>query len=169
MENIDEVLGYNPYLLSEIQPQGGVKFQEDKIIKGDGYEACLDVFALPKKELDAFWLDNILNIPNTIGTVDIATENKSVVLKKIEKALAEQESRYNDSIKRIEKQNAKREYAILEALAEEVMNVGEVIKLIKMRIYVASPLKTELEESIRRVRKTLEDNHFQAIVLLNEQ
>ena len=36
MENIDEVLGYNPYLLSEIQPQGGVKFQEDKIIKGDG-------------------------------------------------------------------------------------------------------------------------------------
>lgn len=169
MENIDEVLGYNPYLLSEIQPQGGVKFQEDKIIKGDGYEACLDVFALPKKELDAFWLDNILNIPNTIGTVDIATENKSVVLKKIEKALAEQESRYNDSIKRIEKQNAKREYAILEALAEEVMNVGEVIKLIKMRIYVASPLKTELEESIRRVRKTLEDNHFQAIVLINEQ
>ena len=169
MENKSEILGYNPYLINEIQPQGGVKFEEDKIIKGDGYEACLDVFALPKKELDAFWLDTILNIPNTIGTIDIATENKSVVLKKIENALKEQESRYNEAIKHIDKQNAKREYAILEALAEEVMNIGEGIKLIKMRIYIASPTKVELEESIKKVRKTLEAKHFQAIVLLNEQ
>ncbi len=53
--------GYNPYLLSEIQPQGGVKFDENKIIKGDGYEACLHVYAFPT-EVDQFWLNSIVNI-----------------------------------------------------------------------------------------------------------
>lgn len=169
MKNIETKEGYNPYLLNEIQPQGGVKFEEDKIVKGDGYEACLHVYSIPT-EVDPFWLDSILNIPNTIGTIDIATENKSVVLAKINKALNEQDSRYDEAIKRIEKMKAEREYRILEALAQEVIRAGEVIKLVTIRIYISAPTKNELEETIHKIRKKLDtDAHVNAIVLLNEQ
>ena len=35
---------YNPYLLTTIQPVGGVSFSERTIIKGDGYEACIILY-----------------------------------------------------------------------------------------------------------------------------
>lgn len=95
MKIVETKSGYNPALLNEIQPQGGVKFEENKIVKGDGYEACLYVYAFPT-EVDNFWLNSIVNIENTITTIDIATESKENVIKKIDKALDEQNSRYNE-------------------------------------------------------------------------
>ena len=161
--------GYNPYLLSEIQPQGGVKFDENKIIKGDGYEACLYVYAFPT-EVDQFWLNSIVNIENTIATIDIATEAKELIIRKIDKALDEQNSRYNEAVKHSDRKKAEKEYRILELLADEVMQRGEVIKLITVRVYVSAPTRTELEETIDKVRKKIEEGKlFKAIVLLNEQ
>ena len=161
--------GYNPYLLSEIQPQGGVKFDENKIIKGDGYEACLYVYAFPT-EVDQFWLNSIVNIENTIATIDIATEAKELIIRKIDKALDEQNSRYNEAVKHSDRKKAEKEYRILELLADEVMQRGEVIKLITVRVYVSAPTRNELEETIDKVRKKIEEGKlFKAIVLLNEQ
>ncbi|WP_246927086.1 hypothetical protein [Clostridioides difficile] len=34
---------YNPYLLTEIQPKGGIKFDEKIIQKGDGYETVISI------------------------------------------------------------------------------------------------------------------------------
>lgn len=161
--------GYNPYLLNEIQPQGGVKFEEDKIIKGDGYEACLYVYAFPT-EVDQFWLNSIVNIENTIATIDIATESKELVMKKIDKALEEQNSRYNEAVKHSDKKKAEREYRILELLADEVMEAGEVIKLINIRIFVAAPTRNQLEETLYKIKQGIEaGRNFKVIVLLNEQ
>lgn len=161
--------GYNPYLLNEIQPQGGVKFEEDKIVKGDGYEACLYVYAFPT-EVEPFWLNSIVNIENTIATIDIATEDKDIVIKKIDKALDEQNSRYNEAVKHSDKKKAVMEYRILELLAEEVMKSGEMIKLVTIRIYVSAESRNKLEETISKVKKKIEEGRlFKAIVLLNEQ
>ncbi|WP_294169791.1 VirB4 family type IV secretion system protein [uncultured Clostridium sp.] len=169
MKILETKSGYNPALLNEIQPQGGVKFEENKIVKGDGYEACLYVYAFPI-EVDNFWLNSIVNIENTITTIDIATESKENVIKKIDKALDEQNSRYNEAVKHSDKRKAEREYLILEALAKEVMDAGEVIKLVSIRIFVASPTKDLLEDTILKVKKSIESGkNFKAIVLLNEQ
>lgn len=169
MQIVETKSGYNPELLNEIQPQGGVKFEENKIVKGDGYEACLYVYAYPT-EVDNFWLNSIMNIENTITTIDIATESKDNVIKKIDKALDEQNSRYYAAVKHSDKRKAEREYQILEALATEVMDAGEVVKLINIRIFVSAPTKELLEDTIYKVKKTIESGkNFRAIVLLNEQ
>lgn len=161
--------GYNPYLLSEIQPQGGVKFEEDKIVKGDGYEACLYVYAFPT-EVEEFWLNSIVNIENTIATIDIATEDKETVIRKIDKALDEQNSRYNEAVKHSDKKKAVMEYRLLEILADEVMKSGEMIKLVNIRIYVSAETRAKLEETISKVKKKIEEGRlFKVVVLLNEQ
>ena len=39
-----EKVEVNPYLISKIQPMGGVYFDEKYIKKGDGYETCVHLY-----------------------------------------------------------------------------------------------------------------------------
>lgn len=80
-ENIQEET-YDPYLLEQIQPSGGITFQDTRYVEtGTGYETCIHVYDFPQK-LDDFWMAKVCNINNTVVTVDISTDNVMEVQKK---------------------------------------------------------------------------------------
>ena len=62
-------------LLSYIQPKGGITYRDEKFIStGDTYICCIHIYEFPKTIGD-FWLEKLMNIPNTIAIMDILTED----------------------------------------------------------------------------------------------
>ncbi len=65
-ENIQEET-YDPYLLEQIQPSGGITFQDSRYVEtGTGYETCIHVYDFPQK-LDDFWI--LLQRADVIGCI----------------------------------------------------------------------------------------------------
>lgn len=159
---------YNPYFLSRVQPQGGIKFEDSIIKKGDGYEVALHLYDFPT-EIDAFWLNSLMNIKNTIATLDIGEETKIESLKKIEKSLREQNSRYSESTEYQEQIIAKDEFQKLIELQEDVLKSGEILKVIHLRIYLADRTREGLEKKVGEVLDDLEALNYKGAILLNEQ
>ncbi|WP_163530715.1 VirB4 family type IV secretion system protein [Halobacillus ihumii] len=160
--------GYNPYLLAHIQPQGGINFQESLIRKGDGYEACVHVYAFPKNVSD-FWLEPIFNMENVITTMDIVSDDRYKIRDGLNKGMAEQSSRIineKDNAGIIEAQN---NYDDLRELYNQVSEQGEIVKRVHLRHYVSAPTKVELEDKVKAVLSTLQDENFRGSIFLNEQ
>ncbi len=159
---------YNPYFLTEIQPKGGIKFEEKIIQKGDGYEAIISVYDYPNKVTE-FWLERLMSIKDVIITVDIGTYDKNKVKNKINRSLNELEDRfYSDSSKvaRIEAQNT---YQDLSALVSDVTQSNEVVKLVNIRYSISGTTKESVEEKVKDVISELESIGYKSSVYLNEQ
>ena len=168
MAQVEKKYNYNPYFLSRVQPQGGINFEDNIIKKGDGYEVVIHLYDYPN-EVEEFWLNAIMNIRNTISTIDIGLEEKGEALKKLGKSIKEQESRYYDSMEYQDKVIAKEEFNTLMTLQEEVLKYGEVIKLIHLRIYVAERTREAVENKVGEILDELEHLNYRGVVLLDEQ
>lgn len=166
-ENIQEET-YDPYLLEQIQPSGGITFQDSRYVEtGTGYETCIHVYDFPQK-LDDFWMSKVCNINNTVVTVDISTDNVMEVQKNINRSMKEQEHRYMEAQNFQEKYDAKQRFQEMERLYEEISSLGEVIKLLHIRIFVADHSYMRLEEKVKNILAKLESNGFRAAIFLNE-
>ena len=166
-ENIQEET-YDPYLLEQIQPSGGITFQDTRYIEtGTGYETCIHVYDFPQK-LDDFWMSKVCNINNTVVTVDISTDNVMEVQKNINRSMKEQEHRYMEAHNFQEKYDAEQRFKEMKRLYEEISSLGEVIKLLHIRIFVADHSYRRLEEKIKNILAKLESNGFRAAIFLNE-
>lgn len=166
-EELKDKLGYNPYLISEIQPMGNIKFEEKYIKKGDGYEACIFVHEY-KTIVTDFWLEPIMNMGGVIPTLDIASTSRFEVVRDINKALAEQDTRYQNAKDNVDRMDAQKAYHGLEDMYQMVDD-GEVIKRVILRIYVYARTFSELEIKTKEVLNHLESYNFRGTVLLNEQ
>ena len=168
MQSVIAKYGYNPYLMETLQPQGGISFRDERLIKtGDGYEACIQVYQFPKS-VNTFWLATLMNIGNAITTVDVKTESFSEVKKNIDKSIEEQKSRYNTAKKDSEEIDARNRRDELVSLYEEIAGMGEVVKTIIARIFLFAPTKDELEKNIQGVLNYLDGCNYKAAVFLNE-
>lgn len=166
-ENIQEET-YDPYLLEQIQPSGGITFQDTRYVEtGTGYETCIHVYDFPQK-LDDFWMAKVCNINNTVVTVDISTDNVMEVQKNINRSMKEQQYRYMEAQNFQEKYDAKQRFQEMERLYEEISSLGEVIKLLHIRIFVADHSYICLEEKVKNILAKLESNGFRAAIFLNE-
>ena len=166
-ENIQEET-YDPYLLEQIQPSGGITFQDSRYVEtGTGYETCIHVYDFPQK-LDDFWMSKVCNINNTVVTVDISTDNVMEVQKNINRSMKEQQYRYMEAQNFQEKYDAKQRFQEMERLYEEISSLGEVIKLLHIRIFVADHSYIRLEEKVKNILAKLESNGFRAAIFLNE-
>ncbi len=159
---------YNPFLISEIQPQGGISFKDNYILKADGYEACIYIYYYNTEVID-FWLTNFSKKENVIVTIDIATSEKQKVLKNLNKSLVEQENRYHSDNNKLGKIKAQHSYHKLSKLAQSVTTQGEKIKEIHTRIFVSSKTKSDLDKEIKSILEDLEALNFRGAVCLNEQ
>lgn len=160
---------YNPYLLTQIQPQGGIKFDERIIQKGDGFETIINLYDYPI-EVDSFWLERLLTIDDDIiTTVDIGTANKQEILKKLEKSLVEQENRFYEDRSKIGQIKAKSTYQSLQGLTENITNNGEIIKLVHIRYFVSCATRDKLESKVKEIIEKLESLGYRGAILLNEQ
>lgn len=166
-ENIQKET-YDPYLLEQIQPSGGITFQDSRYVEmGTGYETCIHVYDFPQK-LDDFWMAKVCNINNTVVTVDISTDNVMEVQKNINRSMKEQQYRYMEAQNFQEKYDAKQRFQEMERLYEEISSLGEVIKLLHIRIFVADHSYIRLEEKVKNILAKLESNGFRAAIFLNE-
>ncbi|EOO12166.1 VirB4 family type IV secretion system protein [Bacillus cereus] len=159
--------GYNPYLVARVQPQGGVSFKESYVQTGDGVGTCIHVFDYPT-EVNDFWLEQIMNMPNVITTLDVMSDDRKEVVESINKSMSEQSVRHDTAKDNIDRIDAKNEFQELEALYTDLKQ-GEVMKRIHIRIYVSSRTLDELEKQVKEIMETLESYNFRGAVFLNEQ
>ncbi|QQK78445.1 type IV secretion system protein VirB4 [Salicibibacter cibarius] len=159
--------GYNPYLLANIQPQGGVSFKESFIRKGDGYETCIHVYSYPKNTQD-FWLESIVNMENVITTIDVASEDHHKVREGLNKGIDEKSSRMMTEKESVNILEAKDDLNDLEELYASIYQEGEVIKRVHLRFYVSARTQDQLESNVNVVLTALEGENFRGAVFLNE-
>lgn len=159
---------FEHFLLERIQPQGGITFMDAKYISaGAGYEACLHIFEYPKS-LDDYWLAHVCNINHTAAFVDIATDDIITVKRNINKSMKEQGYRYQEAKNYQESYDAKRRFQELETLYDEINTLGEVVKLVHVRIFISDSSWENLEEKIKNIKAQLESNGYLGTMFLNE-
>lgn len=161
-------VGYDPYLISRIQPRGGITFKDNKYIStGVGYEACIHIYDY-KINISDYWLNPILNIDNVISVMDISTENSDTVNKNLNKSMDEQESRRISSDKAGEQLEAMNRFDELQSLYFEINNMEEIIKLIHIRLFVSALTRDDLEKKLADIIGKLKGKGFKGAVFLDE-
>ena len=158
---------YNPNFIYDIQPAGGLSFKESHIRKGDGYEACIQIYDFPTHVHD-FWLYDILNISNAIVSIDIASTKQTEVVRNINKSLREQLDRFYNEKDQTEKISAETKYNELTQIFNQISRCGEVIKYVTVRLYVSGKTQIQLEEKVKNVLETLEGLSYKGTIFLNE-
>ncbi|MFE7083129.1 type IV secretion system protein VirB4, partial [Priestia megaterium] len=141
--------GYNPRLIAQIQPQGGVSFKENVTRNGDGYTTCVHVYGYPTN-VNNFWLAPIMNMPNAITTLDVISDNRKEVVAAISKNMSEQNARHINAKENIDRMDAQEQYLDMKDLYRHVVN-GEVIKRVHLRIYLAAKTIPDLEQHVKEV------------------
>ncbi|WP_297131878.1 VirB4 family type IV secretion system protein [Terrisporobacter sp.] len=159
---------YNPYLLTEIQPKGGIKFDEKIIQKGDGYETVVSIYEYPT-QVSEFWLERIIAIKDVIITIDIGTYEKGKVKSKIEKSLAELENRYYTDSSRVSRIEAQNTYQNLTSLVNDITQSNEIVKLVNVRYFISATTREQVEEKVKDVISELESIGYKSSIYVNEQ
>lgn len=155
-------------LLEKIQPQGGITFRDVKYIQtGAGYEVCLHIYEFPEK-IEDYWLAKVCNINGTVVTVDISTDNIIEVKKNINKSLKEQKQRYQYATNYGEQYDAQKRYQEMKQLYDEINSMGQVIKLVSIRIFIPNRSLAALETNMKNIMAKLESDTFLPTVFLNE-
>lgn len=166
-EEIKAEKGYNPFLVSQIQPQGGINFKANYVRLGDGYMSCVHVYKYQSLVTD-FWLEQLMSIENAIVTIDIATASKRQIIEDINKSMAEQDTRFVNAKDNVDRINARDSYLELDELYNQITK-GEIMKRVHLRAYVKGKTLEELEINVRNVLEELESYNFRGAVFLNEQ
>lgn len=156
-------------LMAKIQPQGGINFNKDEALirTGTGYEACLEIYKYPN-EVRRHWLTNLCSINNTVAMIDMTSEDTVEVKKNINKSMIEQESRYRSASGHLERSESQNKYNELGILMEEVGNMGEIVKDVKAKIFVADHEREGLENRIAKIIGKLDPDGYRATISLNE-
>ncbi|WP_342472396.1 type IV secretion system protein VirB4 [Metasolibacillus sp. FSL H7-0170] len=158
---------YNSAFLAAIQPQGGVQFKDKYIQKGDGYEACVHLWDYPTM-VSPLWLEKLFSMRDVIVTMDVATMPKDETVSAINKSMLEQTMRFSNSKQQSEKMDAQNSYQELERLYNEIAQMGEVVKLVDIRLFVHAKSIHELELKIQAVETDLRSFGFKGSIFLNE-
>ncbi|MEH7520918.1 VirB4 family type IV secretion system protein [Priestia megaterium] len=166
-QEIKQKKGYNPHFVAQIQPQGGVSFKENLVRNGDGYSTCIHIYEYPTNVND-FWLEPIMNMPNAITTLDVVSDERKQVVEAINKNMSEQNARHVNAKENIDRMDAQEQYLDMKELYRQVTN-GEVIKRIHLRIYIAEKTISDLEKRLKEVIHHLETHNFRGSIFLNEQ
>lgn len=156
-------------LFEKLQSKGGVAFTNPSYITfGDGYVRCLHIYELPTY-INEFWLDKIFNIPGTICSLDVSSQDINVVKKNITKSIAEEGGRQTMAKNYSDLYDAQKREKELMLLYDNISSMGEVIKLCDFRIFIKAKSLAELEERSSEILKELEGEGYKATTLLNEQ
>lgn len=169
VEEMVEKYGYNLQLMERIQPVGGISFAKDEryIVTGEGYEAAIHIYEYPKT-LSPQWLLSIVSIKNTVTLIDVATANTDDVKTNINRSIREQNSRYATAKNVTEQMDAQNRYQELRTLYDEVVNLGEVVKEVVIRVFIAAQTYADADKIAKGVIKTLASHNFKATIYLNE-
>lgn len=157
--------GYDLEFISKIQPKGGIQFGEKYINAGDAHMGCLHVYSYAE-DVSPLWLANLMNIENTIATLDIATANKEEVIKDINRSISELRDRSETERRSTDKDDANYELQNLRSLAHSITQGGEIIKLTHCRIFFYDFSLENLEKRMGDTRKDLSAMNHKTTIFL---
>ncbi|MCU5684673.1 VirB4 family type IV secretion system protein [Bacillus wiedmannii] len=160
--------GYDLDFISRVQPQGGIKFNEKYIAQGDCYVACLHVYSLAE-DIPPLWLTALMNNKDTISSVDVATANKEEVVKDINRSITELKDRMTSERRSTDRDDAHWELQNLTDFARSITQQGEIVKLVKLRIYIYDPVLEQLEKRIGDIKKEIAGQNYKAQVYVFKQ
>lgn len=146
-----EKYGYDPFLISAIQPAGGIHFYPAYVRTGSSFGAVLTIYDW-KSELDMHWLSPIVNQDNVIVAVDMGAANAREVKRMIDRSFTEQKIRFQTEHKDGEQMDASRRYQELKELRDAVANQGETLRYVTIRLYVSAKRLDDLEERLIRIQ-----------------
>lgn len=160
--------GYDLEFLQEIQPQGGLAFDDNHAIAGDGYYAVVTITGYPT-EPDVRWLYQVANYENTIMTIDVGTESTEAIRKTADRTLNELRDRAINGRKATQMNDAQNEYQdVLEYMASLTQG-GEVAKNVVIRLFVYDATLEGLDERIARIKSDLKSGNYTASTYLFTQ
>ena len=155
-------------MLRFIQPRGGISFRDDAYIKtGYGYEQCIHIYGTSMR-FDDYWMTKICNIPNTLVTIDVSTENMDVIKKNINKSISEKGLESQGASEFTTAYDAHVTQREIQDLYVQITNMGEIIKIVQIRIFVFDPVQSELEKRTQKIIKDLELSEIGSCVYLLE-
>ena len=164
----NEEIAADYYLIEQIQPQGGITFNDERYIQtGNSYECCLHIYELPEKVNDN-WLKELTDIKDTVVTIDISSHDIYEIKKNINRSIQEQASRRGSATNWEEAYNAEKKANDMIQLFHEISKLKEVVKIIDIRIFISDREKEKLEEKISKLSKILESNKYRSAIFLNE-
>lgn len=108
--------GYDLDWLKEIQPRGGIEFNENGYSTSDGYNRVLKVYDYAN-DTGFFWLAYLMNNLNTLSALDIATGEKDEVIRKINYKLNELEEAAEKERKATDRNDSVADYQELTSYA----------------------------------------------------
>lgn len=155
--------GYNLDFIEKTQPQGGLKFDERYIQLGDGYLTCLSVVEFAE-DVNARWMTDFMNIPETIATFDAVTADKEELLSKINRSIGELRYQAEKERTTTDKRDAAYNVGNLEDFADAITKQGEVVKTVQARIFLYKDSLEELEKKVAEVRKDLSSVNHKAVI-----
>lgn len=101
--------------------------------------------------------------------IDINTEDPNISKKNINAGMREQERRAEDASDTTVKKTAAQRYAELNALWDDIDVMGEVLKLVKVRIFVEGRTYDECDKRVKSVLDRLDAAGYEASIFLNEE
>lgn len=153
--------------LTTIQAQGGINFKDKYIQKGDGYEACIHIWDYPAN-VNLLWLDKVMSMYDVTVVADVATLDQDETVSAINKSMVEHDVRFRSAKQESARMDAQRSYKEMEDLYRQVSEMGEVIKLLHIRLFVAAPAIWDLEKKVEQTISKLNSIGFKGQVFLNE-
>lgn len=160
--------GYDLTYLQKIQPHGGITFDDNHSISGDGYYQIVTIFGYPENP-DIRWLWQVSNYENCIMTVDIGTESTDAIRKQADRTLNELKDRALNGRKATQMSDAQNEYQnVLEYMASLTQG-GEIAKKIVIRLFVYDATIEGLEARVKRIRSDLKSGNYKSDTYLFTQ
>ncbi len=153
--------GYDLDWLKEIQPRGGIEFNENGYCTSDGHNRVLKVYDYAN-DTGFFWLAYLMNNLNTLSTLDIATGEKEEVIRKINYKLNELEEAAEKERKATDRNDSVADYQELTSYALDLTRGGEISKKIVLRIHVYAPTIEKLDERCDELIKDIKALGYKA-------
>ena len=147
----------DPDFIARINPQLGIDFSDDKFVKmGDGYAACVYVYGYPATVGDN-WLNEITTVMSGTAVIaDIIPQDPRTVKQNINRSMEEQQSRLNTAKTNMEAIDAQNRFDELESMYNEISQLGKVMDLLCVRIFVPGRKISECDDNVRELITTLD-------------
>lgn len=166
-----EKRGFDARLIAEIQPQGNIKLNDERYISfgSGGYALCMEIYEYPALVSD-FWLTNLMNNQDVIAVLDIATQgnDNNELDRQLDRSMMEISDEIERSGSDMGRKHAAAELELLDDLGNAMAVAGEVVKMIRCRLFVHGNTKEDVDKHAATLHKELMGREFLSASYLNE-
>ncbi len=156
----------NKSLLNILTPIGGIEYKKNHIRIGDILGRIVVISKYPEG-VNMGWIEDIINIPNTVSCFDIEQTDKGKLLENISRGLNQNKGRLETIKDEVDKQRTEREIVDAENLINKMDYDGETVVYNTIAIMVIAETEEELKERTKNVTTKLTTMKMKGRVLTN--